>query len=311
MRPAIRVRRLKTRRARWRLRHCSASLVGLALGLLAVEVAAVAGAVDALLADGDPVQRAVELAVAAAVEPVAIVGGRRRRRTGRRRRLASWASLAKRSVPAVSPTSLAAVSAPQPGTRAAAAPARRTSASISRSSSRELAGQLAAAGGSVRGQIRPARRLLAARQAPAEPLEPHLARPAPRAGQLELGPSSSCRCQRRPVLDPRRSSDQVLAMIDAAAGSHSARSVKVRRRQRSAPSRSAARATARASIASDLPARARAARARPSASARTRTTRSPRRDQEALQPPGDVAAVLDRPQRARPPSSRPHAKQLA
>ena len=54
---------------------------------------------------------------------------------------------------------------------------------------------------------------------------------------------------------------------------------------------------------------------RPSASGATRTTRSPRREQEALQRPGDVAAVLDRPHplavRGRAPTPAGHQTSAA
>jgi hypothetical protein len=73
------------------------------------------GRVNAALGDRDPVQGAVELAVPATVEPVALAvarGGRDRGDAGSR---ASFASEGKRPTPAVSATSLAAVSGPQPG----------------------------------------------------------------------------------------------------------------------------------------------------------------------------------------------------
>jgi hypothetical protein len=66
------------------------------------------------LVDGEPVKRALELAVAAAVKAVAngLTGGGGIGAAPLVR--ASLASLAKRVAPAISPISLAAVSGPQP-----------------------------------------------------------------------------------------------------------------------------------------------------------------------------------------------------
>jgi hypothetical protein len=87
--------------------------VGLALGLLAGDVVARLG-VAAGASDGHAVDGGVDLAVGAAIEAVTVgrpelagIGAMPPAR-------ASLASVAKRSAPAISPTSLAAVSGPQP-----------------------------------------------------------------------------------------------------------------------------------------------------------------------------------------------------
>ena len=127
--------RCQTRRARWRLRQRSASRAGLAFGLFAGEVGGGVG-VQAALGDREAVQRAVELAVAAAVEAVAVRVVPRRRGSARSPAVrASLASVAKRSAPAISPISLAAVSAPQPRSASSRGASSATSAASSRSSS--------------------------------------------------------------------------------------------------------------------------------------------------------------------------------
>jgi hypothetical protein len=86
---------------------------GLALGFLAREVGARLG-VQAAAGDRDDVQRAVELAVAATVEAMAVVApGGHRDRCDSSDPCEVW-SLAKRSAPGVCPIRIAAQSGPQP-----------------------------------------------------------------------------------------------------------------------------------------------------------------------------------------------------
>ena len=157
---------------------------GLAFGLLAGEVGGGLG-VQAALGDGEAVQRAVELAVAAAVEAVAVRCARRRRGSAPTPAMrASLASVAKRSTPAISPISLAAVSTPQPRSASSRGASAATRAASSRSSVVDRAGELADAAQLVARDPH-ARGLLGARQAAGD------ARPASRGAISARGGISS------------------------------------------------------------------------------------------------------------------------
>jgi hypothetical protein len=101
-------------RASWRFAAGEGFAAGLVLSLFALKVGA-GGRVDTALGDRDPVEGAVELAVAAAVEPVALVLAG----VGVERLDASvageLASDLKQSMDPISQISLDAVSAAQPG----------------------------------------------------------------------------------------------------------------------------------------------------------------------------------------------------
>ena len=84
---------------------------------------------------------------------------------------ASLASVAKRSAPAISPTSLAAVSGPKPGSESSCGATWATSSAISLSSALIVVGQLADAAQLVAGDA-DAHRLLGARQAPGDARSP-------------------------------------------------------------------------------------------------------------------------------------------
>ena len=108
---------------------------GLGLGVAGVEAFAVVAAAEAVaadLGDRDPVEGGVELPVAGLVDADPAVGAsgpdRDRRDAGVQGELAS---VAKRSTPAVSPTILAAVSGPQPGSSSSTGARSVTSAVIS------------------------------------------------------------------------------------------------------------------------------------------------------------------------------------
>ena len=173
---------------------------GLALGLFAGEVGGGLG-VQAALGDGEAMERAVELAVAAPVEAVALRSARGCRTGAEPAVRASLASLAKRVTPAISPSSLAAVRTPQPRsasslgastvTRSASSASRplmvRVSSRMRRSSSRAIR----------------TRALCSAR----------VRRPPTRVCQLEaararsgisVSGQRSCRCQRRSLLSAVR-----------------------------------------------------------------------------------------------------------
>ena len=163
--------------------------VGLSLG-----VAASAG-------DGDAMDRRVELAVAAAVEAVAVgLAGADRDRceSGGAGELAS---LAKRPAPAISPTSLAAVGGPNPGSESSCGAILATRSAISassdlmvwvslrsrRSSSRAIRTRVDC---SARARRRPMRLL-------------HFAENSALAGSVSSG-QRSCRCHCSVLLSPMR-----------------------------------------------------------------------------------------------------------
>ena len=102
------------RRVRWRLRQRMASRRVLPSARLAGDVVLGLG-VAARPGDGDAVDGGVDLAVAAAVEAVALVLPELTGIGATPAARASLASLAKRWAPAISPMSLAAVSGPKPG----------------------------------------------------------------------------------------------------------------------------------------------------------------------------------------------------
>ena len=107
--------------------------VGLAFGGLAGEVGLGFG-VAAGAGDGDAVDRGVDLAVAAAVEAVAVGLARATGIGAIPPARASLASLEKRCAPAISPISLPAVNGPKPGSESSCGAAWATSSAISASS---------------------------------------------------------------------------------------------------------------------------------------------------------------------------------
>ena len=124
---------------------------------------------------------------------------------------ASLASVAKRSAPAISPTSLAAVSGPKPGSESSCGAIWATSWAISASSALIVCGEFAQAPQLVAGDP-DAHRLLGARQAPADPGAP-LGREQRAAGQRELGPEI-VQVPLERVVEPDPLADQALAVID-------------------------------------------------------------------------------------------------
>ena len=142
---------------------------GFAFGLFAGEVGGGFG-VEAAFADGEAVQGAVELAVAAAVEAVADRVRPEEAGIGADPAIrASFASVAKRSTPAISPTSFAAISTPQPrsaSSRGATWATRQREFALERV---DRLGQLADAAQLVARDPHPGG-LLGAREAASEPL---------------------------------------------------------------------------------------------------------------------------------------------
>ena len=124
---------------------------------------------------------------------------------------ASLASVAKRSAPAISPTSLAAVSGPQPRSATSCGATWATRSAISVSSALMVCGQLAHAAQLVARDAH-AHRLLGARQAPGDLARP-LLREQRAAGQRQLGPEVVQVPLQRAV-ERHPGADQALAVID-------------------------------------------------------------------------------------------------
>jgi hypothetical protein len=118
---------------------------------------------------------------------------------------ASLASLAKRPAPAISPTSLAAVSGPNPGSRRSCGAICVTSAVISVSSWFDRLGELAWPAQLV-ARDPDAHRLLGARQAPRDPRTPRAVEQRA-ARQHELGPEI-VPVPLQPVVEPDARPDQ-------------------------------------------------------------------------------------------------------
>jgi hypothetical protein len=106
---------------------------GLAFGLFATEERLGRGVVASFV-EHEAIERAVELAVAAGVQAVAVGASGDAGIGAAADSRASLASLAKRPMPAISPISLAAVSVPQPGSAASRGAKVATSAASSCSS---------------------------------------------------------------------------------------------------------------------------------------------------------------------------------
>ncbi len=263
----------------------------LALGLLAGKVG-LCRWVDPALSDRDAVQGAVQLAVAAAVEPVADVACPRRRGSGRR----PPGGRTSHRLQAGRPRRSRRPALRRSGRRS---PAASAAGDLLLDPGGDLgSSSLGAAGAAA--DLDHAARGRSARWSPCSARESLRAtrssqtiRSRQRAGSSSSG-QRSCRCQRRRCWSSERALMRS-SRWSSSSFSSSASSSRWAAGRVSGPSRRAARATARASIASDLPA---VSFATPALAHQLR--RDPHHPfaachQEALQRAGDVAAVLDRP----------------